>query len=330
MPNFIKSATTVSTGTIKKNNFLIAVNTSLEYGPTSSTNFWSGITPPSGGYTVYQQKASQGPSIRTATNDSELITIAKQYGGTNINTVYDALVFFNSNSSYMVTNIDYENIVTNGLLFDLDAGFIPGYPRTGTTWYDVSGNSYDGTLVNGPTFDSNNNGSLVFDGVNKYVNGAGISSQLTGDITVEVWIKTTVTPTDWVRLIGTGNNPSGNRTFGLWLSVTRAILWQRYGGQGGSQVNIQTNQTLTTNTWYQIAATTSGSSQTVYINGSSVLTGTGAGPWTASNENITLASSVSIHTFLTGNMSIGRIYNRALSSSEILQNYNSQKGRYGL
>ena len=72
MPNFIKSATTVSNGTIKRNNFLIGVDTSLVYGPTSTTSFWNGITPPSGGYTVYEQKASQGPSIRTAASEASL------------------------------------------------------------------------------------------------------------------------------------------------------------------------------------------------------------------------------------------------------------------
>jgi hypothetical protein len=113
MSNVIKSATTVSTGTLKKHNFLIGVNTSVDYGPTSSTGFWNGINPPLNGYTVYSQKSSQGPSIRLATNDSELITIAKQYGGTSINTINDALNYFNGTTNNLVTNIEYENIVTD-------------------------------------------------------------------------------------------------------------------------------------------------------------------------------------------------------------------------
>ena len=104
MPNVIKSATTISTGTIKKNNFVIGVNTTVGYGPTSITSFWNGIVPPYSGYTVYEQKSCQGPSIRTASDDSELITIAKQYGGTNINTVNDALSYLNGQSNYLVAN----------------------------------------------------------------------------------------------------------------------------------------------------------------------------------------------------------------------------------
>ena len=169
MPNVIASATTVSNGTIKRNNFLIGINTSLQYGPTSATTFWNGIVPPSSGYTVYAQKTVNGPSIRTASTNAELITIAKQYGGTNITTIYDALSYFNGQSSYLVTNIDYPSIVTSGMVLNLDAGYIPSYPTTGTSWNDLSGSGNSGTLVNGPTFSSANGGSIFTDGSNDYI-----------------------------------------------------------------------------------------------------------------------------------------------------------------
>jgi hypothetical protein len=95
-------------------------------------------------------------------------------------------------------------------------------------------------------------------------------------------------------------------------------------------VGIQPANVLSYNTWYYVAATTIGSSQAIYLNGSSIGTSTVSGPWPASNEPITLGSAVNIHTFLTGNIAIGRIYNRGLSSTEILQNYNAQKSRFGL
>ena len=161
MPNVIKSATTVSTGTLKKNNFLIGVNTSVVYGPTSSTGFWNGINPPLNGYTVYSQKSSQGPSIRLATNDSELITIAKQYGGTSINTVNDALNYFNGTTNNLVTNIEYENIVTDGLTAIWDGGFVPSYPRTGTTWTDLSGNNYDLALIGPPVYSGSSGNDVL-------------------------------------------------------------------------------------------------------------------------------------------------------------------------
>jgi len=218
-------------------------------------------------------------------------------------------------------------IVTSGLIMNLDAGNTASYPGTGNIWYDLSGNGYNGTLTNGPTYNSSNGGSIVLDGTNDYINGASISSQLTGDITVEAWIKISTAPSDWVRVIGTGANPSGNRTFGLWYDINRRLLWQRYGA---TDPGIQPANVLSYNTWYNIVATTSGNSHTVYINGASVGTATANGPWSASNESITLGSAVSIHAYLTGNMAVSRIYNRGLSSNEVLQNYNAIKSRFGL
>ena len=57
-------------------------------------------------------------------------------------------------------------IVTDGLVLCLDAGDRKSYSGSGTTWTDRSGEGNNGTLVNGPTFDSGNGGSIYFDGGN--------------------------------------------------------------------------------------------------------------------------------------------------------------------
>jgi hypothetical protein len=123
----------------------------------------------------------------------------------------------------------YGGIVTNGLTLNLDAAKQDSYPRSGSIWRDISIENRSSTLTNGPVFSGDNGGIFIFDGSNDYVNGPGISSLLTGDITVEAWIRISSGPSDWVRVIGTGANPSGNRTFGLWYSATRTLLWQRLG-----------------------------------------------------------------------------------------------------
>ena len=64
----------------------------------------------------------------------------------------------------------YGNIVKDGLVLDLDAAKKDSYPGTGTAWNDISGNRNNGTLTNGPTFNSSNGGSIVFDGTNDYIN----------------------------------------------------------------------------------------------------------------------------------------------------------------
>jgi hypothetical protein len=218
-------------------------------------------------------------------------------------------------------------IVTNGLVLCLDAGNSRSYPGSGTTWTDLSGNGNNGTLTNGPTYNSGNGGSLVFDGTNDYVDSTSISSQFTTNITVEAWIYLSAYPSDWVRIVGTGGN-SGNRTFGLWYyGPTRELLWQRYGA--GDPFIQPASPLLSTGVWYYVAATTSGSSHVLYLNGSSIGTATASGPWSASNETITIGFA-GFHTYHNGRMSNIKLYNKALTAAEIQQNYNALKGRFGL
>jgi hypothetical protein len=324
MPNFIKSATTVSNGTIKRNNFLIATNTSLEYGPTSTTNFWNGIVPPTSGYTVYQQKLSQGPSIRTASNDTELITIAKQYGGTNINTVYDALSFFNSNSSYMVTNIDYPNIVTSGLTTILDSGFIPSYPRTGSTWYDLSGNVNDGTLLNNPTFTTSNNGYFTFNGTNQLATLTSLNLQQ--NFTLSGWFNPNVL--NGFAMFGQGTTVP-NQGLHVWYISNTVIRFGMYANDTDFTVSTSTGN------WYNIVCTYNNSSpyrKELYINGVAQ-TGTPAQAQSAYVGSGTFrlgATYSSGGNYGNGSYSGIKTYNRILSPTEITQNYNALKGRYGL
>jgi hypothetical protein len=219
------------------------------------------------------------------------------------------------------------NIVYNGLVLYLDAANPRSYPGTGTAWTDISSSATNATLTNGPTYSSSNNGSIIFNGSNQYVIGPSISSQITGDMTVEVWMKLNAQPTDFVRIVGTGINNASNRTFGLWVySNDRNLLWQRLGTQDPALV---TATRLTLGTWNHIVATTSGSSHTIYLNGVSIGTASANGPWTASNQDVSIGYGY-LHTYLNGSISGVKIYNRGLLISEVLQNFNATKGRYEL
>ena len=69
------------------------------------------------------------------------------------------------------------NIITDGLVLYLDAANTKSYPGSGTTWRDLSKSQLNGTLTNGPTFNSSNGGSIVFDGVDDYVNLGNVLKQ---------------------------------------------------------------------------------------------------------------------------------------------------------
>ena len=82
MANAIKYNTSAETLALKSGNFWIGTG-DVGKGPTSETGYYNGITPPSGGYTIYLNKASGGPSIYTCANDSELISLTNQIAGTS-------------------------------------------------------------------------------------------------------------------------------------------------------------------------------------------------------------------------------------------------------
>ena len=330
MPNVIASATTVANGSIKKNNFVIGVDTSIGYGPTSATTFWNGIIPPTSGYTVYAQKSVGGPSIRVANNDSELITIAQQYSGTNINTINDALSYLNSQSNFLVANIDYPSIVTSGLTLMLDAGYVPSYPKTGTTWSDLSGNNNNGTLISSPTFNSASNGGITFSAANQYTStNITVPSPSTRATTYEI---------AFIPAVGSITNLSGlmgwsgylTNVFSLGFDNSNNIISQGYSsGSTVSFYNGVGNFSYSSAT--VVTAVYENLKNTYYING--VL---------AYSTTYTIPVITSFTTINVGGYSQGgwtqsrctvfyaRVYDRALSASEVLKNYDACKSRFGL
>ena len=147
MPNSIKYSISAQTLALKKGNFWIGTG-DVGKGPTSTTDYWNGISP-SGGYTIYLNKGSNGPAIFSAANDAALISISNRIAGQTFETAAAALAWFATQTDKMVFNEDYPAIVTDGLVLNLDAGFTPSYPTTGTTWYDVSSGGNNGALTNG-------------------------------------------------------------------------------------------------------------------------------------------------------------------------------------
>ena len=115
-----------------------AIRTHAGGGPTGSTGFYNGIDIPVGGYAIYTP-GPNGPSIRTASNDAELINILNTLGipGGDVQTVLRNAA--GTNSIY-VTNLKIADKVTEGLIVDLESNNVASYPKGGSVWYDMSGN----------------------------------------------------------------------------------------------------------------------------------------------------------------------------------------------
>ena len=304
MANPIKYTNATQSNSIKTSNFAIGVNNG-GYGPTNITNFYNGKTPNVGGYTVYVSNGVGSPSVFVAGNDATLITLSNQLGGSGITTISGALNFFNSSSTMLCTNMDYPNIVTSGLVLNLDAAYTPSYPKNGTTWTDLSGNGNNGTLVNGPSFSSLDGGSIIFDGVDDLCTTTySLSSQR---FSLCFWIKVPSTLTQFKKLFQT----SGTDLL-IYIEQNLGITF-RIPSDG----TFFAPGTLTLNQWGYVSCIYDNSFRYLYIDG--VLRGQIA--TVSENVNLSNLSINRIDRKLNCFMSQTSLYNRALSSSEILQNY---------
>jgi hypothetical protein len=228
-------------------------------------------------------------------------------------------------NSAIASTLSYKNIITRGLIVHLDASAIDSYPQTGTTWFDISGQTNNGTLNNGPTFNSANGGSIVLDGADDDISFGNILS--INQFTLSLWVYPGATQTTYADILD--NNHRGGTSYVCQQNVSTTNQYSFNVGDGGSGSDVGLF-TLTANQWTHLTFTFNAQARG-YINGS--LFGTGA---SMGNPNYT-----GIETFRLGEWGGGgrnwngrygnfMAYNRALAASEVLQNYNVQKSRYGL
>ena len=226
------------------------------------------------------------------------------------------------------------NIIEDGLVFYLDAANKKSYPGTGTTWSDLAG-SNNGTLTNGPTFDSGNGGSLVFDGSNDYVT-LGTPSLMNGvqvPLTICVWAKANALGSYNV-LWGVDKNATGGGLYSMLRVDSGQIRYFTTNSSGGYQFNSDVFS-VSTGVWNFYAVTVSGTisspSVTIYLNNSSSNLSYST---LSSSPDLTvdfrIGSNQRALEDWNGNISNVKWYNRALTATEIQQNYNATKGRYGL
>jgi len=206
-------------------------------------------------------------------------------------------------------------IVTDGLALCLDAGNTKSYSGSGTVWTNLMRNGNDGTLTNGPAFNSEDKGSIVFDGTDDHVDCGTVPTG--GKITVSCWMKMSTGSIDqhlvdsylssWFLAINASNKPY------FFNSVT-------------SHSN---GPVLSTSIWYMITGVQS-STLDLYVNG--VLADTIASDVSLTTNNVWIGRwwRFGGRRPFSGNISQVSIYNRALLANEILQNYNATKGRFKL
>lgn len=220
------------------------------------------------------------------------------------------------------------HIVTDGLVFSVDAASTNSYPGTGTSWLDMSGIGANATLQSGTSFISTGIKSMYFDGTDDYISiNSTTGTRLANTYqTISFWV--------FVRSVG----PNGYAELYSVTNANRTGLKWTDGGIGmdanGDFYNVFVNVSNAYNTWMNIICMIDRSANIFYVYKNGVYIGqdTFTG-YTANSTSIAMGAN-----FLTGNggdymkgsMANVMIYNRILSATEVLQNYNAQKSRFNL
>jgi len=217
-------------------------------------------------------------------------------------------------------------IVTDGLKLYLDAFNTASYAGTGTTWYDISGNSINATLVSSPTYNVSNGGVFVLDGSTNYFTLPNNSILSFSDFTISIWVKLSQLNADQY-LIDTSSNLNFGYGYSFRIRSNNTIRFWAYDANN----SLDTTATVNSNTWYYITVSYNNStkSQKIYINDSLSVSNVHTNSFSASNlSNLRIGNSQVLGGYSKAVISQVKFFNQELSSTEILQNYNATKGRY--
>jgi len=348
----VKYSTTAVNNTIKTNSIVLGNGTG-DYGPPGS-GFWAGITPPASGYTIYTvSEARPEPSIVVANNDTEAIYFAKSFGGTNIVTIQDTLLYLITGSTgTTIVNMEYPGIVANGLTMNLDAAFVPSYPRTGNRWYDLTGHISGSTGIpnictfqtTGTTYNTVTNQSFIFDGIigTLYAN-MDFSDEIRNNFSFGAWAMpdsgaTIVLKAESTVIVAgtTGqrylfypyNSGLADRGgVGLAVGTNGAQVMEHSAGYMPCLLSYSTTISFSLFTHFMVVYTNKQPS--LYINGSLVRTGLTSPRTFVSPMYIAAGGGYLPYGTFKGKISTVTVYNRSLSTAEVLQNFNAAKPQFG-
>jgi hypothetical protein len=243
---------------------------------------------------------------------------------------YSQRMMFGSNNNYAAPVITVpSSVITNGLVFNVDAANTSSYAGSGNVWSTLVGSNHINFFTSAsystggnPAYSSDGGGSLVITGLyGRSIANSGIAGSASRSF--EAWVKFNSISANAIMTIG---SPSNDQLFEM-MAYQNYLINHPYGGfTQGSTV-------LSTNTWYQVVITYDGTTNhAVFINGVQVGASSGASSRTLNTTNTPIyigTSSLGWGDF-KGKIAMLRIYNRALSSSDVAFNFNSLKSRFGL
>ena len=229
------------------------------------------------------------------------------------------------------------NVIDDGLIFAIDVANKKSYPGSGTSITDLGGNGVVGTLTNGPTFNSTNNGIIVFDDANDYINFGNTSIlnfEWNDPHSIEVWLKRSNSGASYI----VGKNESSGNYRGTEFTFNGSNFIQyviRNTNSTGNRLFSITSSTYNDGLWHQFVVTYDGSGNAsgigIYIDTVSDVSIVNSGNitgGTTSTAKAVIGARNGVANYFGGNIAIVKYYNKVLTSQEILQNYNSTKSRF--
>ena len=245
-----------------------------------------------------------------------------------------------------MSEIQGGNIITNGLVLHLDSGNPQSFDGNSTIWRDLSGNGNNGTLVNGVSYSNTNRGVMVFDGVNDYVNLVN-SNNIIGNnlqtLTASVWVKYSTTAMGRLFVLARNNTTSSLIALVVNETVTAGTIPVNTIGAIGffnrnsadtafTDLTYNDNYHLK-NRWINLTCVVDGTNRYLYVDGQLVNSDIGVGIQSVTGNTGVAVIGTQIGAtgeFYNGQLNDLYYYRRALNGTEIIQNYNATKNRFGL
>ena len=221
-------------------------------------------------------------------------------------------------------------IVTDGLVLALDAGNPKSYASGSTTWRDKSGNSNDGTLTNGPTFSSDHGGALVFDGANDYIDLSASTTLWTSNFTISFFIKSNALGNQFIFSNGGYGQAVTNIWFGGGNVNNFSVHLRKTDGTGAIGYNYTLPFPYTSLGYCTVVYSSENNTLKLFQNSDLVESKSTSLVDPSWMDNGWRIGNTAGSYPLNGSINNFTVYNRALSASEIQQNYNALKSRFGL
>lgn len=314
----IRISNTKDPNTIVKNNILFGFNR-VGYGPTINTGFHAGLNIPNQGYILYEIDVSNNLRMYSLNNDTQLINIINLIGG-SVNTISDALNWSANNPNILLINKRPPNIETNDLSLYLDSELISSYPTIGSDWFDFSDYNVIANISSGVTFSTQNDGVFIFNSINDSISIPNQTFNLlnTNSFTIETIFGSNNPNPGIGQIYAMGDGSLNNSLISMSYNNNSGLVSFNYNVNGGLNATLNTSRPILDTNLHQTFQ---------IIDKNSGLMTCALDNFVSNSVNITSNSITTGDTLTFGGypMSLDtiRIYNRALSNIEILNNYQS-------